>query len=143
MKKKKAGARERADQFLNKIGTAGGALGAPGLVAFGAGDTANQVMAGNVDEYAMQRSAPGALGIGAQDQQPPAMPMDLDASYLKLNLPGSPLPANGLLTPQMLSNAEMVQNQIMAENQMLLMQQTPYQGQLPMGYPETPKKRGR
>jgi hypothetical protein len=37
----------------------------------------------------------------------------------------------------------MVQNQIMAENQMLLMQQTPYQGQLPMGYPETPKKKGR
>ena len=52
MAKKKAGAREKADQFLEAIGTAGGPIGAPGLVQFGAGDTARQVMAGNTDEYA-------------------------------------------------------------------------------------------
>ena len=52
MAKKKAGAREKADKFLAAIGTAGGPIGAPGLVQFGAGDTARQVMSGNVDEYA-------------------------------------------------------------------------------------------
>ena len=35
-----------------------------------------------------------------------AMPPDLDASYLKLNLPGSPLPTNGLLAPNNMVAAE-------------------------------------
>ena len=55
MAKKKAGAREKADKFLAAIGTAGGPIGAPGLVQFGAGDTSRQVMSGNVDEYAAIR----------------------------------------------------------------------------------------
>lgn len=143
MKKKKAGARERADQFLNEIGTAGGAIGAPGLVMFGAGDTANQVMAGNTDQYAFQRSEQAGVVVGDQKGQPPAMPLDLDSSYLKLNLPGSPLPVNGLLAPQNVRNAEMVQNQIIAEEQAFLQQQQPYRGQLPMGYPAQPQKKGR
>ena len=37
MAKKKA--QERADDFLAGLGTAGGAIGSPGLVTFGAGDT--------------------------------------------------------------------------------------------------------
>ena len=53
-------------------------------------------MSGNVDEYANIRMRQGDTRIG----ESAAMPSDLDASYLKLNLPGSPLPVNGLLAPQ-------------------------------------------
>lgn len=143
MKKKKAGARERADQFLDQIGTAGGAIGSPSLFTFGAADTASQLMAGNTDQYAPQRAAATGIAIGDQQGQPPAMPTDLDAAYLKLNLPGSPLPANGLLAPQMISNAEMVQKQIFANEQAYLLQNTPYRGQLPMGFPAKPQRKGR
>ena len=79
MAKKKANAQEKTDAFLAGLGTAGGAIGSPGLMTFGAGDIERQVITGNMDnnfaikEQQMVEDAP--------------MPQNLDASYLKLNLP--------------------------------------------------------
>ena len=113
MKKKKS-TTEKADQFLSGLGTAGGAIGSPQLVGFGGTDIQNQVMSGNIDEYASIRMRQGDTRVG----ESAAMPSDLDASYLKLNLPGSPLPTNGLLAPQNMNAAEATQNMIMSEEQM-------------------------
>ena len=49
MAKRKANAQEKTDAFLAGLGTAGGAIGAPGLVTFGAGDTQRQGITGNMD----------------------------------------------------------------------------------------------
>ena len=144
MAPKKASARERADNFLAAIGTAGGPVGAPGLVSFGAGDLARQVQSGNVDQYAAIRMTNGALGVGDPNAPVPPMPQDLDAAYLKLNLPGSPLPRNGLLAPQFTRSAELTQDAIIANEQMMLTQFMPPVGQLPMGIqPPMPQKKGR
>jgi hypothetical protein len=144
MPSKKASARERADEFLAAIGTAGGPVGSPGLVSFGAGDLARQVQSGNIDEYGAIRAQAAQAQVGDPRAPQPRMPQDLDASYLKLNLPGSPLPHNGLLTPQYLRNAEMVQDQIMMNEQMMASQFMPPVGQLPMGIqPPMPQKKGR
>lgn len=144
MASKKASARERADQFIAAIGTAGGPVGSPGLVSFGAGDLARQVQSGNVDEYAAIRMVNGGAGVGSPNVPQPPMPQDLDSAYLKLNLPGSPLPRNGLLMPQFSRSAELIQNQIQANEQMMLTQFMPPTGQLPMGIqPPMPQKKGR
>ena len=89
MKKKKS-TTEKTDEFLSGLGTAGGAIGSPQLIGFGGTDVQNQINAGNIDESQSIRMRQGDTRIG--EQLP--MPSDLDASYLKLNLPGSPLPAN-------------------------------------------------
>ena len=49
-KKKKPSTNEKADQFLAGLGTAGGAIGSPQLIGFGATDVQNQVVSGNTDE---------------------------------------------------------------------------------------------
>ena len=110
MKKKKS-TTEKADQFLSGLGTAGGAIGSPQLVGFGGTDLQSQVMSGNIDEYESIRMRQGDTRVA----ESAAMPSDLDASYLKLNLPGSPLPTNGLLAPQNMNAAEATQNMIMSE----------------------------
>ena len=143
MAKKKAGAREKADKFLAAIGTAGGPIGAPGLVQFGAGDTSRQVMSGNVDEYAAIRMQDMQTQVGNPNAPQPRMPRDLDNSYLKLNLPGSPLPANGLLAPRGVSHADMMQDQIGMQMQYALMPNMPVTGQLPVGYPPMPNQKGK
>ena len=144
MASKKASARDRADQFLAALGTAGGPVGSPGLVSFGAGDLARQVQSGNIDQYAAIRAANGGPQVGDPNAPQPPMPQDLDASYLKLNLPGSPLPRNGLLTPQFVRNAEIIQDQILVNGQMVASQFMPPVGQLPMGIqPPMPQKKGR
>ena len=132
MKKKKS-TTEKADQFLSGLGTAGGAIGSPQLMAFGGTDLQNQVMSGNIDEYANIRMRQGDTRIG----ESAAMPSDLDASYLKLNLPGSPLPTNGLLAPQNIIGAQQTQDAILTEEQMFLAQYLPAAGlsQLPVGQP--------
>ena len=66
-------------------------MGAPGLTMFGAGDAQRQVIYGMTDNY-------GAMRDPSVNDSP--MPQDLEASYLKLNLPGSPLPMNGLSSTQ-------------------------------------------
>ena len=71
------------------------------------------------------------------------MPRDLDNSYLKLNLPGSPLPANGLLAPRGVSQADMIQDQIGLQMQYALMPNMPVTGQLPVGYPPMPNQKGK
>jgi len=140
MKKKKS-TTEKADQFLTGLGTAGGAIGSPQLIGFGGTDIQNQVMSGNADEYAAIRMKEGDTRIveGAK------MPSDLDASYLKLNLPGSPLPANGLLAPRNIRAAEQTQDAIMASEQQFLAQYLPAAGlmQLPVGQPPLESKKGK
>ena len=141
MKHKKASTTEKADKFLKSIGTAGGAIGSPQLIGFGGMDTMSQVAAGNRDEYANIRMRQGDTRVveGAK------MPSDLDASYLKLNLPGSPLPANGLLAPQNMVAAERNQNFIRSEEQMFLAQYMPAAGlmQLPVGQPPLESGKGK
>lgn len=144
MKAKKASAGERAAQFLANIGTAGGPIGAPGLVGFGAGNLAQQLQSGNIDEYAAIRARAMAPQVGQPNAPQPPMPADLDAGYLKLNLPGSPLPRNGLLAPQFLDSAQYAQDQIVANEQRMIAPFMPPTGQLPMGLqPPMPQKKGR
>ena len=140
-KKKKPSTNEKADQFLAGLGTAGGAIGSPQLIGFGATDVQNQVVSGNTDEYANIRMRQEEIKIG----ESAAMPPDLDASYLKLNLPGSPLPVNGLLAPQNINAAEATQKMIMSEEQMFLAQYLPAAGlsQLPVGQPPLESGKGK
>ena len=139
MKKKKS-TTEKADQFLAGLGTAGGAIGSPQLVGFGGGDIQRQVTSGNIDEYANIRMHQGDTRIG----ESAAMPQDLDSSYVKLNLPGSPLPVNGLLAPQNINAAEQTQKAIISEEQMFLAQYIPAAGlsQLPVGQPPLELEKG-
>ena len=139
-KKKKPSTNEKADQFLAGLGTAGGAIGSPQLIGFGATDVQNQVVSGNTDEYANIRMRQEEIKIG----ESAAMPPDLDASYLKLNLPGSPLPTNGLLAPQNIVGAQQTQDMIMSQEQMFLAQYLPAAGlsQLPVGQPPLESEKG-
>ena len=57
--KKKASTTEKADKFLQGIGTAGGPIGSPQLIGFGGTDTMSQLQAGNRDEYAAIRMRQG------------------------------------------------------------------------------------
>lgn len=142
MASKKASAGDRAAQFLAGFGTAGGPIGSPGLVMFGAGDTTRQVQSGNMDEYAVIRASAAPV-VGNPNAPQPRMPQDLDASYLKLNLPGSPLPRNGLLSPQFLRAAESIQNQLINQEQYAMLPMMPPTGQLPLGIqPPQPQKKG-
>ena len=133
MAKKKAKAADKADAFLQDLGTAGGAIGSPGLMTFGAGDVQRQVIYGNSDNYFSLR--------GQKIEQAP-MPQDLDASYLKLNLPGSPLPMNALGSVQNLDESIMNQKMFLSQYQMTLAQMMPASAfqQLPFGYPPPKKK---
>ena len=101
----------------------------------------NQVAAGNRDEYANIRMRQGDTRVVESTK----MPSDLDASYLKLNLPGSPLPANGLFVPQNLRAAERNQDMIGANEQMFLAKYLPAAGlsQLPVGQPPLESKKGK
>ena len=141
MKHKKASTSEKADKFLQSIGTAGGPIGSPQLIGFGGTDVQSQLAAGNSDEYA-------AIRMRQRDTrvvEAAKMPSDLDASYLKLNLPGSPLPANGLLAPQNMVAAERNQDFIRSEEHMFLAQYMPAAGlmQLPVGQPPLESKKGK
>ena len=118
MAKKKA--RDRADDCIARLGTAGGPIGSPGLMSFGGSDIQAQIFAGNSDQYAPIRMRQGDIGVGDPNAAVPPMPQDLDASYLKLNLPGSPLPRNALLSPQNQMAAEFTQNQIAVNEQLYL-----------------------
>lgn len=140
MKKRKS-TTEKADQFLTGLGTAGGAIGSPQLMGFGGTDIQNQVMSGNMDEYANIRMRQDEIKIG----ESAAMPPDLDASYLKLNLPGSPLPVNGLLAPQNIIGAQQTQDMIRSEEQMFLARFIPAAGlsQLPVGQPPLESGKGK
>ena len=106
----------------------------------GEADLQNQVMSGNIDEYANIRMRQGDTRI----EESAAMPSDLDASYLKLNLPGSPLPTNGLLAPQNIIGAQQTQDMIRSEEQMFLARFIPAAGlsQLPVGQPPLESEQG-
>ena len=140
-KKKKPSTNEKADQFLAGLGTAGGPIGSPALVNFGASDIQNQIITGNSDDYANIRMRQGDTRIG----ESAAMPADLDASYVKLNLPGSPLPINGLLAPRNMINAELRQDMMLSQEQMFLANFLPIAGlsKLPVGQPPLESKKGK
>ena len=142
MAKKKV--RNRTEEFLKFIGTAGGPVGSPALVGFGGTDVQAQLFAGNSDQYAPIRGNP-EVGVGDPNAVVPPMPQDLDSSYLKLNLPGSPLPTNALLSPQNVRAAEATQDAIAANNQLFLRKFMNPMGlsQLPVGNPPIPPKKGR
>lgn len=143
MASKKASAGARAQQFLANIGTAGGPIGSPALVGFGGGDNAEQLNYGNTDPYGFVRTTGGNLAVG--DPRVPQAPItqNLDGSYLKLNLPGSPLPQHGLFTDRYVKASQITQDQMLASEQMMMTQMMPPQGQLPMGIiPPTPQKKG-
>ena len=141
MKHKKASTTEKADKFLQGIGTAGGPIGSPQLIGFGGSDVQSQIAAGNSDEYANIRMRKSDTRVVDAAK----MPSDLDASYLKLNLPGSPLPANGLLAPQNLRAAEKTQDMIGVNEQMFLAKYLPAAGltQLPVGQPTLESDKGK
>lgn len=144
MDPKKESAGKRAEKFLERIGTAGGAIGSPFLFSFGAGNLMDQLQAGLVDEYAPIRTRDTAPKVGSPNAVEPRMPSDLDASYLKLNLPGSPLPRNGLMAAQFIDSAEYTQDAIIANEQRIFSKFMPMTGQLPMGIqPPMPQKKGR
>ena len=140
-KKKKPSTNEKADQFLAGLGTAGGPIGSPALVNFGASDIQNQIITGNSDDYANIRMRQGDTRIG----ESAAMPADVDASYVKLNLPGSPLPVNGLLAPRNMINAELRQDMMLSQEQMFLAKFLPIAGlsKLPVGQPPLELKKGK
>ena len=142
MANKKAGARKRAEDFIQAIGTAGGALGAPGLVQFGAGDLQRQLVLGQTDEYSSYREQDMEAGVGSPNAPTPPMPRDLDGAYLKLNLPGSPLPSNAMFMPNNMAVAEFQQQQIAANAQQFMMQRLPMTGQLPVGVMQPKSKKG-
>ena len=141
MKHKKASTSEKADKFLQSIGTAGGPIGSPQLIGFGGTDVQSQLAAGNSDEYAAIRMRQGDTRV----VEAAKMPSDLDASYLKFNLLGSPLPANGLLAPQNMVAAERNQDFIRSEEHMFLAQYMPAAGlmQLPVGQPPLESGKGK
>ena len=130
MAKKNESAQDRTDAFLSGFGTAGGGIGAPGLTMFGAGDAQRQVIYRMTDNY-------GAMRDPAVNDSP--MPQDLDASYLKLNLPGSPLPMNAFSVTQNLTASINNQKMFLSQYQMTLAQMMPLAAsqQLPVGYPST------
>lgn len=132
MAAKKSSTRDKTNAFISGLGTAGGPIGSPSLIGFGATDVAQQIAYGTSDQYLAIRMAGAAPVVGKANAPQPPMPQDLDAAYLKLNLPGSPLPRNGLLAPQFARSAEIIQNQIMANEQYNLTKGMPISAQFPL-----------
>jgi hypothetical protein len=137
----------QVSQFLAQP-TAAAQLGAHGQTHGGsAGHSVNY--ANNPHNPAMQRmSGPAPAGItltnaGAAPAGGPAgaVPMmgqggpmadDLQAGYLHLNLPGSPLGSMGLLSGNTTRRAEIVQDAILSNEQRMMMSGLPLRGPLPI-----------
>ena len=132
----KASVGDRASQFLSQIGTAGGPIGAiaaPNLVTYGAGNIQEQLIAGNGDQYARQRGAGSSAVIGSPHNQSAPMPANLSDGYLMLNQPGSPLPMHGLMTAHNLKAAQITQDSGVSMDQRMMTGMMPFTGQLPIG----------
>jgi len=132
----KASVGDRASQFLSQIGTAGGPIGAmaaPNLVTYGAGNIQEQLIAGNSDQYARQRGAGSSAVIGSPHNQSAPMPANLSDGYLMLNQPGSPLPMHGLMTAHNTKAAQITQDSGVAMDQRMMTGMMPFTGQLPIG----------
>jgi hypothetical protein len=139
--KGKASVGKRAEQFLASIGTAGGAVGAPGLVTFGAGNLQEQLSAAQMNPYLpiQQEAVKQGTVVGsphASNMAPglstPSMPRDFDSGYMHLNIPGSPLPMYGLMAAHNKIAAHGIQNQSRAMQQHALLPFMPLTGQLPV-----------
>jgi hypothetical protein len=92
-----------ASQALG-YGGMGAGLAAAGIMGFGAGAVAGSQM----HEERTQRMAGDQPIIGS-----PKMPQDLQAGYLNLAIPGSPLGQMGMLAGNNLRHAQTVQDQMM------------------------------
>ena len=131
----KAGVGDRASQFLSQIGTAGGPVGAmsaPNLVTYGAGNIQEQLAAGNSDEYARQRAAESTAVVGSPHSQSVPMHANLSDGYLMLNQPGSPLPMYGLMAAHNTKAAQLTQDNILAMDQRMMTGALQVGGQLPI-----------
>jgi len=132
----KASVGDRASQFLSQIGTAGGPVGAmtaPNLVTYGAGNIQEQLVAGNSDQYARQRAAGSIAVVGSPHNQSAPMPANLSDGYLMLNQQGSPLPMYGLMAPHNTKAAQITQDSIVTMDQRMMTGAMPFTGQLPIG----------
>jgi hypothetical protein len=132
----KASVGDRASQFLSQIGTAGGPVGAmtaPNLVTYGAGNIQEQLVAGNSDQYARQRGAGSTAVIGSPHNQAVPMPANLSDGYLMLNQQGSPLPMYGLMAPHNTKAAQLTQDSMLTMDQRMMTGMMPFTGQLPIG----------
>lgn len=96
-------------------------------------------------EEAYQRGRTDSPVIGSpgtmakrSDMPAAAMPQDLQASYLRLNQFGSPLPQLGVLSDHYLKAAQVTQDQMTANEQQLLTGMMPQHGQLPVGMMQQP-----
>ena len=132
----KASVGDRASQFLSQIGTAGGPVGAmtaPNLVTYGAGNIQEQLVAGNSDQYARQRGAGSTAVFGSPHNQAVPMPANLSDGYLMLNQQGSPLPMYGLMAPHNTKAAQITQDSMLTMDQRMMTGMMPFTGQLPIG----------
>jgi len=107
-----------------------------------AGDVMRTAFGGGAitGDSADRRSPTEEMTIGNPMDAPMAadqvkMPQDLQAGYLALNIPGSPLPVHGLATPSRTSLAQVVQDQnFAAYHQAILGMRNPVgMMQVPMG----------
>lgn len=86
--------------------------------------------------------APTSQGAGITTGSA-ALPSDLQASYLNLAVPGSPLGQMGLLSSNHLRNAQIVQDGIVSDEQRMMSAMMPFYGQLPMGQYPPQKRQGK
>jgi hypothetical protein len=132
----KANVGAKAAQFLSQIGTAGGPVGAmaaPNLVTYGAGNIQEQLAAGNSDQYARQRGAGSTAMVGSPHNQSVPMPANLSDGYLMLNQQGSPLPMYGLMAAHNVKAAQITQDNVVSMDQRMMTGAMPFTGQLPIG----------
>jgi len=132
----KASVGNRASQFLSQVGTAGGPVGAmaaPNLVTYGAGNIREQLIAGNSDAYARQRGAGSTAMVGSPHSQSAPMPANLSDGYLMLNQQGSPLPMYGLMAAHNVKAAQVTQDSGLSMDQRMMTGAMPFTGQLPIG----------
>jgi hypothetical protein len=132
----KASVGAKAAQFLSQIGTAGGPVGAataPNLVAYGANNIQEQLIAGNSDQYARQRGAGSTAVVGSPHNQAVPMAANLSDGYLMLNQPGSPLPMYGLMAAHNTKAAQITQDNMLTMDQRMMTNAMPFTGQLPIG----------
>ena len=132
----KASVGDRTSQFLSQIGTAGGSVGAmaaPNLVTYGAGNIREQLIAGHVDQYSRQRGAGSTAVVGSPHNQSAPMPANLSDGYLMLNQQGSPLPRYGLMAAHNVKAAQIAQDSGVSMDQRMMTGAMPFTGQLPIG----------
>ena len=99
------------------------------LLAAGAAGVAAGVAASRQPEQTRQRMAGDRPIIGGS-----VMPSDLQAGYLNLAVPGSPLGGMGLLSGNQLRNSQNMQDMIVAQQHRMKDSMVIPRGSLPLSY---------